>query len=316
MRRMMLVETAGGRPQANRVRHSQCPGDEQLGHHDVFVLHRVVFTHPELSEPEPFAMLHQLEIFVDALGDRLGRGMVRHDEHAVVDVRNGRTGHREHPEMCGRSGVNAKRDATGRDGGSQLFREQVAWRRCHGFPARALFFERPVKQSSETAAPSRFVCERRKPAYKTRPVRCRQPVTTETEPAWTADKGVAQYETRADRGADGCHWRCKPIRSDQDPIHSMWMGSDATVSRVASSHRSHSQSGQAGWSLVDRRVAPTCRLATDALHSLRNAEMIGLRTTRLTARSSVLRKDCHGVSASRGISRTVSCCSIASPAGH
>ena len=83
--RMMLLQADRRRPQADALRLAQGAGDEDLRHHDVLVLHRVMLADPELAEAQLLGPHDQLQVFVVALGRRLGRIVERHDEHAVVD---------------------------------------------------------------------------------------------------------------------------------------------------------------------------------------------------------------------------------------
>ena len=48
--RVVLVEADRSWPQADAARLAQGAGDEDLGHHDVLVLHRVVLADPELGK--------------------------------------------------------------------------------------------------------------------------------------------------------------------------------------------------------------------------------------------------------------------------
>ena len=79
-----LRQTGAG-PRRMRLRLAQGAGDEDLGHHDVLVLHRVMLADPELAEAQLLGPDDQLQVLVVALRQRLGRVVERHDEHAVAD---------------------------------------------------------------------------------------------------------------------------------------------------------------------------------------------------------------------------------------
>src|SRR5262249_9146033 len=85
MRRVMLIEADRRWPHPYAARLSQRSADENLRHHDVLVLHRVVFADPEIAEPQLLRANDQLKILVVALSQRLGRIVKRHDEHAVAN---------------------------------------------------------------------------------------------------------------------------------------------------------------------------------------------------------------------------------------
>ena len=61
------------RPHPDAFRLAQRAGDEDLGHHDVLVLHRVMLADPELAEAQLLGPDDQLQVFVVALRERLGR---------------------------------------------------------------------------------------------------------------------------------------------------------------------------------------------------------------------------------------------------
>src|SRR5262245_26512860 len=82
---MMLIQADGRRSKADARRFAEGPGDEDLGHHDRLILHRMMLADPELLEAELFGTNDQLQVFVVALGERLVRSVKGHDEHAVVD---------------------------------------------------------------------------------------------------------------------------------------------------------------------------------------------------------------------------------------
>ena len=77
----------GQGPHPDRFRLAQRAGDEDLGHHDVFVLHRVVLADPELAESELLGPNDELQVLVIALSGRLSGVMKGHDEDAGADRR-------------------------------------------------------------------------------------------------------------------------------------------------------------------------------------------------------------------------------------
>ena len=83
--RVVLVEANRRRPHADAPRLAQRAGDEDLRHHDVLVLHRVMLADPELAESQLLGPDDQLQVLVVALPQRLGRVVEGHDEHAVTD---------------------------------------------------------------------------------------------------------------------------------------------------------------------------------------------------------------------------------------
>ena len=85
MGRMVLIETDRSRAHPNPAGLPQGPCDEDLGHHDVLVLHGVMLTDPELAEPEFLGPNDQLQVLVMALGPRLLCGVEGHDENAVIN---------------------------------------------------------------------------------------------------------------------------------------------------------------------------------------------------------------------------------------
>ncbi len=101
--RVVLIETNGGRTQADAARLSQGASDEDLRHHDVLVLHRVMLADPELAEAQLLGLHDQLQVLVVALRRRLGRVVERHDEHAVTD-RLHSVVHARFPSLSGRAG--------------------------------------------------------------------------------------------------------------------------------------------------------------------------------------------------------------------
>ena len=66
--RVVLVEADRRRPHADALRLAQRAGDEDLGHHDVLVLHRVMLADPELAEAQLLGPDDQLQVLVVALG--------------------------------------------------------------------------------------------------------------------------------------------------------------------------------------------------------------------------------------------------------
>ncbi len=85
--RVVLLDAHGAGAHPDRLRFAQGAGDEDLGHHDVFVLHRVVLADPELAETKLLGPDDELQVLVIALGGGLGGVMERHDEHAGADRR-------------------------------------------------------------------------------------------------------------------------------------------------------------------------------------------------------------------------------------
>ncbi len=85
--RVVLLDADGAGAHPDRLRLAQGAGDEDLGHHDVFVLHRVVLADPELAETELLGPDDELQVLVIALGGRLGGVMEGHDEDAGADRR-------------------------------------------------------------------------------------------------------------------------------------------------------------------------------------------------------------------------------------
>src|SRR5262245_13903417 len=83
---VMLIEAGRGGAETNPLRFPQGAGDEDLGHHDVLVLHRVMLADPELAEAKLLGADDQLQVLVVALPERLRRVMEGHDEHAVLDL--------------------------------------------------------------------------------------------------------------------------------------------------------------------------------------------------------------------------------------
>ena len=84
---VVLLDADGGGAHPDRLRLAERAGDEDLGHHDVFVLHRVVLADPELAETELLGPDDELQVLVVALGGGLGGVMEGHDEDAGADRR-------------------------------------------------------------------------------------------------------------------------------------------------------------------------------------------------------------------------------------
>ena len=76
----MLGQADRGRTQADIRRLTQRSGDENLGHDDRLVPHRVMLADPELVDPEFVGPDDQLQVLVARLSQRLGRIVKRHDE--------------------------------------------------------------------------------------------------------------------------------------------------------------------------------------------------------------------------------------------
>ncbi len=83
--RVVLLNAHGARAHPDRLRLAQGAGDEDLGHHDIFVLHRVMLADPELAETELLGSDDELQVLVIALGGGLDGIMERHDEDAGAD---------------------------------------------------------------------------------------------------------------------------------------------------------------------------------------------------------------------------------------
>src|SRR5262245_58584209 len=90
---MVLIEARRRGPETNGLRFTQRAADEDLGHHDVLVLHRVMLADPELAEPQLLGLDDQFKVFIQSFGTRLGRRMKGHDEHAIPDRLPGAGGH-------------------------------------------------------------------------------------------------------------------------------------------------------------------------------------------------------------------------------
>jgi hypothetical protein len=111
---VVLVEADGGRPQADAPRLAQGAGDEDLRHHDVFILHRVMLADPEFGKAHLLGADDQLQVLVVALPRRLGRVVIRHDEHPVAN-RLHSLAHARPPFVCLPAGSDpraARRSAT------------------------------------------------------------------------------------------------------------------------------------------------------------------------------------------------------------
>ncbi len=81
MGRMVVLEADRRRSDANTLGQAEHFSQEDLRHDDVLDARRMVLTDPEIVEAESLALHGELEVLVDALGQRLGRIMDRHDEH-------------------------------------------------------------------------------------------------------------------------------------------------------------------------------------------------------------------------------------------
>ena len=80
--RMVVLQADRRRSDANALRQAEHFCQEDLRHDDVLDARRMVLADPEIVEAEFLALHGQLEVLVDALSQRLGRIMNRHDEHA------------------------------------------------------------------------------------------------------------------------------------------------------------------------------------------------------------------------------------------
>src|SRR5262245_36762218 len=85
VRRMVLIQARGSGAQTDAPRLSEGAGDEDLRHHDVFILHRVMLADPEFAESQLLGANDQLQVLVVTLAQRLGWVVVRHDEHPILD---------------------------------------------------------------------------------------------------------------------------------------------------------------------------------------------------------------------------------------
>ena len=85
MGRMMLLNAHRRGSQANPLGVGQGAGDEELGHRDRLVPHRVMLADPKLVEAQFLGPDDQFQVLLQRLGQRLGRRMKRHDEHAMTN---------------------------------------------------------------------------------------------------------------------------------------------------------------------------------------------------------------------------------------
>ena len=102
---------------------SQYPGEEDLGHRDVFVCRRMVFADPEIVESQFLALDRQLQVLVETLGQWLVRVVDRHHEHSQSQALSG---HQSGNPVVGVAWVGTARETgagagntgsiTGRDG--------------------------------------------------------------------------------------------------------------------------------------------------------------------------------------------------------
>ena len=79
--RMVVLQADRRRSDANALRQPEHFRQEDLRHDDVLDARRMVLADPEIVEAQLLALHGQLEVLVDALGQRLGRIVDRHDEH-------------------------------------------------------------------------------------------------------------------------------------------------------------------------------------------------------------------------------------------